>query len=162
MRKWMSDRVSHCSPGGAVLGTQVQAVDELGTSAAIDQHRDQDDEEGARQHHLALAVCRTAHSLWALLALLHLHTCGQSTAVLEATARCLTWQVLHRLQRQCKSNGAPKAAPPHHCLHAVGHPLTSALRPYCICYYAKAVASGPVDSAPDESQALSFLVALAG
>ena len=54
--------VPHLLPGRAVLGTQVQPVDELGTSAAIDQHRDQDDEEGARQHHLALAVCKTGHA----------------------------------------------------------------------------------------------------
>lgn len=71
----MSMQVSHCSPGRAVLGTQVQAVDELGTCAAIDQHRDQDDEESARQHHLALAICRAAHRWWAVaLALLLLRT----------------------------------------------------------------------------------------
>lgn len=45
------------SPGGAVLGTQPQAVDEVGTCAAIHQDRDQNDEECARQHHFALAIC---------------------------------------------------------------------------------------------------------
>jgi hypothetical protein len=45
----------------------------------------------------------------------------------EHAAR-LTWQVLHRLQRQRKGDGAPKAAPPHHRLQAARHLLMVAQR----------------------------------